>query len=298
MDNKQNKEDKQMPKPTIGILYDFDKTLCTTDMQEYSFIKNLGMTSNEFWGEAAGITSKHEVEKILAYMFVMIKKCKEKGIPLTEEYLKSCGENVVLFKGVESWFDRINAFGETMGVKIEHYIISSGTYEIIQGTPIAKYFKRIYACRYMYDENGEALWPAHAINYTMKTQYIYRISKGTLDMTDDYNLNRVQDESLRRIAYRNMIYIGDGLTDIPCMKMVKERGGKSIALYPSGNSERVKPLVDDDRINYVCVADYSPNSTLEKIVKLMIENMAVLERLRAKEEMQLSQYRRVNDGEL
>ena len=298
MDNKQNKEDKQIPKPTIGILYDFDKTLCTTDMQEYSFIKNLGMTSNEFWGEAAGITSKHEVEKILAYMFVMIKKCKEKGIPLTEEYLKSCGENVVLFKGVESWFDRINAFGETMGVKIEHYIISSGTYEIIQGTPIAKYFKRIYACRYMYDENGEALWPAHAINYTMKTQYIYRISKGTLDMTDDYNLNRVQDESLRRIAYRNMIYIGDGLTDIPCMKMVKERGGKSIALYPSGNSERVKPLVDDDRINYVCVADYSPNSTLEKIVKLMIENMAVLERLRAKEEMQLSQYRRVNDGEL
>lgn len=287
-----------MPKPKIGILYDFDKTLCTTDMQEYSFIKNLGMTSEAFWGEAAGITSKHEVEKILAYMFVMIKKCKEKGIPLTEEYLKSCGENVVLFKGVETWFDRINAFGESMGVKIEHYIISSGTYEIIQGTPIAKYFKRIYACRYMYDENGEALWPAHAINYTMKTQYIYRISKGTLDMTDDYNLNRVQDESLRRIAYRNMIYIGDGLTDIPCMKMVKERGGKSIALYPSGNSERVKPLVDDDRINYVCVADYSPNSTLEKIVKLMIENMAVLERLRAKEEMQLSQYRRVNDGEV
>lgn len=286
-----------MARPTIAILYDFDKTLCTTDMQEYSFIKNLGMTSDEFWGEAANITNLYEVEKILAYMFIMIKKCKEKGIPLTEEYLKSCGENVVLFKGVETWFDRINAFGESMGVKIEHYIISSGTYEIIQGTPIAKYFKRIYACRYMYDENGEALWPAHAINYTMKTQYIYRISKGTLDMTDDYNLNRVQDESLRRIAYRNMIYIGDGLTDIPCMKMVKERGGKSIALYPSGNSEKVKPLVDDDRINYVCVADYSPNSTLEKIVKLMIENMAVLERLRTKEEMQLSQYKRINDSD-
>lgn len=287
-----------MARPTIGILYDFDKTLCTTDMQEYSFIKNLGMTSEEFWGEAASITSKHEVEKILAYMFVMIQKCKEKGIPLTEEYLKSCGENVVLFKGVISWFERINEYGERMGVNIEHYIISSGTYEIIQGTPIAKYFKRIYACKYMYNENGEALWPALAINYTLKTQYIYRISKGILDVTDDYNLNRVQDESERRIAYRNMIYIGDGLTDIPCMKLVKERGGKSIALYPSGNSERVKPLVDDDRINYVCVADYSPNSTLEKIVKLMIENMAVLERLRAKEDQQLSQYRRVNEGEI
>ena len=284
-----------MAKMTIGILYDFDKTLCTTDMQEYSFIKNLGMTSSEFWGEAAGITDEHEVEKILAYMFVMIKKCKEKGIKLTKEYLKSCGENVVLYKGVQTWFDRINKFGEEMGVNIEHYIISSGTYEIIEGTPIAKYFKRIYACKYMYDENGEALWPALAINYTLKTQYIYRISKGILDVTDDYNLNRLQDESLRRIAYRNMIYIGDGMTDIPCMKMVKSKGGKSIALYPSGKSEHVKPLVEDDRINYVCVADYSPRSSLEKIVKLMIENMAIIDRLAAKEEKQLSQYKKSSE---
>ncbi len=284
-----------MAKTTIGILYDFDKTLCTTDMQEYSFIKNLGMTSDEFWGEAAAITKKHEVEKILAYMFVMIQKCKEKGIPLTEEYLNKCGENVVLFKGVESWFERINEYGESLGVNIEHYIISSGTYEIIEGTPIAKYFKRIYACKFMYDNKGEALWPALAINYTLKTQYIYRISKGILDVTDDYNLNRLQDESLRRIAYRNMIYIGDGMTDIPCMKMLKSKGGKSIALYQSGKSETVKPLVDDERINYVCVADYSPNSTLEKIVKLMIENMAILEKLRSKEEQQLSQYRRANE---
>lgn len=284
-----------MAKTTIGILYDFDKTLCTTDMQEYGFIKNLGMNSGDFWGEAANITKTHEVEKILAYMFVMIRECKKRGIPLTEKYLNECGKDVILYKGVLSWFDRINAFGESLGVSIEHYIISSGTYEIIQGTPIAKYFKRIYACRYMYDENGEAIWPALAINYTLKTQYIYRISKGILDVTDDYNLNRLQDESLRHIAYRNMIYIGDGMTDIPCMKMVKQKGGKSIAVYAAGRSETAKPLVYDDRINYVCVADYSQNSTLDKIVKLMIENMATLEKLRVKEEMQLSQYKRIND---
>lgn len=281
-----------MAKTTIGILYDFDKTLCTTDMQEYDFIKKLGMTSSDFWSEAAEITDQHEVEKTLAYMFLMIKKCKEKGIRLTKEYLRECAANVVLFKGVLTWFDRINKFGESIGVNIEHYIISSGTYEIIEGTPIAKYFKRIYACKYMYDDNGEAIWPALAINYTLKTQYIYRISKGILDVTDDYHLNRLQDESLRRIAYRNMIYIGDGMTDIPCMKMVKQKGGKSIALYPSGKSEHVKPLVDDERINYVCVADYSPKSSLEKIVKLMIENMAIIERLAYKEEKQLSQYKR------
>ena len=275
----------------IGILYDFDKTLCTTDMQEYDFIKNLGMTSNAFWGEAAAITEQHEVEKILAYMLVMIKKCKERGIPLTEEYLRSCGANVELFNGVLTWFDRINEYGASLGVEIEHYIISSGTYEIIEGTPIAKYFKRIYACRYMYDDKGEAIWPALAINYTLKTQYIYRISKGTLDVTDDYNLNRLQDESLRRIAYHNMIYIGDGLTDIPCMKLVKERGGKSIAVYPAGNREHVKPLVEDARINYVCGADYSPDSPLERIVKLIIEKMAILEKLNKQEREQLSQYK-------
>ena len=281
-----------MSKPTIGILYDFDKTLCTTDMQEYDFIKNLGMSPEEFWGEAGRLAKQYEMEKILAYMLVMIRKCKEKGIPLTEEYLRSCGEHVELYSGVATWFDRINAFGKSLGVNIEHYIISSGTYEIIEGTPIAKYFKKVFACRYVYDQNGEALWPAHAINYTLKTQYIYRISKGILDVTDDESVNREQDESLRRIAYQNMIYVGDGMTDIPCMKMVKERGGKSIAVYPEGKGDTVKPLVDDDRINYVCVADYSENSTMERIVKLMIENMAITEKLKTEERQQLSQYKK------
>ena len=150
----------------------------------------------------------------------------------------------------------------------------------------------MFACKYQYDENGQAVWPALAINYTLKTQYIYRISKGILDVTDDDSVNREQDESLRRIVYQNMIYVGDGMTDIPCMKMVKERGGKSIAVYPEGKGDTVKPLVDDDRINYVCVADYSENSTMEKIVKLMIENMAITEKLKIEERQQLSQYKR------
>lgn len=286
-----------MAKTTVAILYDFDKTLCTTDMQEYDFINNLGLTPSQFWGEAGEITKQHGVDKILAYMFLMIKKCKEQGIPLTEEYLNKCGENVVLYKGVNTWFERINEYGESLGVNVEHYIVSSGTYEIIKGTPIAKYFKNIFACKYMYDENGEAIWPALAINYTLKTQYIFRISKGILDTTDDDNLNRTQEEHERRIAYRNMIYIGDGLTDIPCMKLLKEKGGKSIALYPSGKGKKVKVLVKDERINYVCVADYSVNSTLEKIVKLMIENMSVLDELKTKEEKQLAQFLKMNEDE-
>lgn len=282
-----------MAKTTIAILYDFDKTLCTTDMQEYDFIKNLGLTPDEFWGSTGELTSKYEMDKILAYMYMMIKKCKEKNIPLTEQYLNSCGENVVLYRGVSTWFERINEFGASLGVNVEHYIVSSGITEIIEGTPIAKYFKKIYGCRFFYNENKEAIWPAVAINFTLKTQYIFRISKGVLDIRDDDSLNKHQQD--RRIAYRNMIYIGDGLTDIPCMKLLREKGGKAIALYPSGKKDKVMQLIADNRINYACVADYSQNSTLEKIVKLMIENMALLDTLEAKEEKQLAQFMKALD---
>ena len=276
-----------MAKTTVAILYDFDKTLCTTDMQEYDFIKNLGLTPEEFWGSTGEISNKHEMDKILAYMYMMVKKCKESNIPLTREYLNKCGENVVLYRGVQTWFDRINEYGESLGVNVEHYIISSGITEIIEGTPIAKYFKRIYGCSFYYDDKGEACWPANAINFTLKTQYVFRISKGVLDITDDDNLNKHTQN--RKIAYRNMIYIGDGLTDIPCMKLLREKGGKAIALYPSGKRDKVMQLIKDNRINYACVADYSQNSTLEKIVKLMIESRATLDELDAKEERQLAQ---------
>ena len=274
-----------MPKPTIGILYDFDKTLCTTDMQEYDFIKNLGMTSSAFWGEAATLTREHEVEKILAYMLVMIRKCKEKGIPLTEEYLKKCGEHVELFKGVSTWFDRINAFGEEMGVKIEHYIISSGTYEIIQGTPIAKYFKRIYACRSMYDENGEALWPALAINYTLKTQYIYRISKGVFDESDE-RVNDVIPRSERYIPYENIVYIGDSATDIPCMKLVSSKNGHAIGVYNPQlqNTAQVERLFREGRISFYAPADYREDMPLDTYLKTVIDEIAAHEATKYLEE--------------
>ncbi len=277
-----------MAKTRIAILYDFDKTLCTTDMQEYDFIKNLGLTPDEFWGSTGDVTEKHGMDKILAYMYMMLRACKDRNIPLTKEYLNKCGENVILYRGVTSWFDRIAEAANQIGdVTVEHYIVSSGITEIIEGTPIAKYFKKIYGCTFLYDEETkEAIWPATAINFTLKTQYIFRISKGVLDIMDDDNLNKHQED--RRIPYRNMIYIGDGLTDIPCMKLLKEKGGKAIALYPSGNKEKLKPLLNDGRINYACVADYSQNSTLEKTVIDMIEYMKLYDDLEAKEKKQLA----------
>ena len=179
-----------MPKIKVGIMYDFDKTLCTTDMQNYTFMSDIGMKPEEFWGECSVVTKKHEMDKILTYMYLTIKKTKEKGIKLTKEYLNSLGKGVVLYRGVSTWFDRINEFAESKGVEIEHYIISSGVKEIIEGTSIAKYFKKIYDCKFIYDEETkEAIWPAMAINFTQKTQYIFRISKGALDETEEEKLN-------------------------------------------------------------------------------------------------------------
>ncbi|MDE7161920.1 MAG: haloacid dehalogenase-like hydrolase [Anaeroplasmataceae bacterium] len=277
-----------MAKTTIGIMYDFDKTLCTTDMQNYDFIPRLDMEPEEFWNKASITTKKYAMDKILSYMFVMIQECKKKGIALTEEYLNSLGGSIVYYRGVQTWFDRINQFGESLGVNVEHYIISSGTKEIIEGSAIAKYFKKIYGCKFIYDPvTKEAVWPGLAINYTQKTQYIFRISKGTLDEVEEEKLNMEIKDEKRAIQYRNMIYIGDGLTDIPCMQLLKDKGGKSIALYQPQYIDKVLPLVDDGRVNYVCAADYSTNSNLEKIVKLMIENMAMIETLKTKEDKQL-----------
>lgn len=280
-----------MGKIKVAIMYDFDKTLCTTDMQNYGFMEDLDMEPKDFWAACGVETAKYGMDKILSYMYMMIKKTKEKGIKMTKEYLNSLGKTVVLYRGVQNWFDRINEFGESKGVEVEHYVISSGVKEIIEGTSIAKYFKQIYGCKFVYDEEtGEAIWPAMAINFTQKTQYLFRISKGVLDEQDEEKLNTDTKDTNRAIQYRHMIYIGDGLTDIPCMQLLKDKGGRAIALYQSQHKDKMFPLVEDKRINSVCVADYSTNSTLERTVKMMIENMATYENLKIQEEKQLSAF--------
>lgn len=287
-----------MAKPIIALLYDFDKTLSPTDMQEYDFIKNLGMSPKEFWDECARLKIENGMDGILAYMYVMMDQCKKKGIELTKEYLNKCGESVALYKGVSTWFERINKFGEQYGVTVEHYIISSGITEIIEGTEIAKYFKAVYGCSFLYDDKGVAIWPAIAINFTQKTQYIFRVSKGVLSVTDDKNLNKATSKKDRRIPYENMIYIGDGITDIPCMTLIREKGGKALAIYPSGyKTKAAEQLVKEERVDFVTVANYSEDSTLTKTIKLYIESMAVTANLKEKEEKQLAMYLKASEEE-
>lgn len=260
--------------PIAAIMYDFDRTLCTKNMQDYSFIPSLGITESEFWRFANSLGQREHMDSILAYMYAMVKISKDKNIPLLREKLVEMGKNVELFSGVEDWFERINEFGRDNGMQIEHYVISSGMKEIIEGTSISKYFKSIFACEFLYDENGNGVWPKTDVNYTNKTQFVYRINKGVLDIANDNDLNRSMPDDSKRVPFTNMIYIGDGLSDVPCMKMMKSYGGYSIAVYQNRDS-KVEDLLKKDRVDFIYPADYRKNTGLDVTVKNIIKKMAV-----------------------
>lgn len=261
-------------KPIVAILYDFDATLSPTDMQAYGFIPAMGMTPEQFWSRTSEFSKATGCEKILSYLYTMIEVAKEKGIKLTHSFLQECGKNIQFYPGVTTWFKRINEYGESKGVRVEHYLVSSGNKEIVEGCAIAQEFTKMYGCEFIFDKKtGEAIWPKLAINYTQKTQYFFRISKGAYDTTDDDSVNQKSPE--RRVNYANFVYIGDGMTDVPSMLIVKNNGGRSIAVYPKGKEDKVLGLLSDGRVNYCSVADYGANRRLERIMHLIIDSAAI-----------------------
>ena len=265
-------------RPIVALIYDFDKTLCTKDMQEYAFIPSRGMDSVTFWKEVNDFASKNQMDPILAYMFMMTKMARGKVL-LTKNVLREQGKTVELLPGIPEWFSKIRDFGETEGVRIEHYIVSSGLTQIILGTGLADEFSGIYASEFLYDENGVPIWPGLALNYTSKTQFIFRINKGIRDTTEAKALNSFTPQTERRIPYRNMIYIGDGLTDVPCMKLVKLNGGHSIGVYQGDDDSQVCDLIRHDRVNYITRADYRFDQELASIVKKLIVSIKKEEEL-------------------
>ena len=266
-------------KPIIALMYDFDKTLCTKDMQEYTFIPNVGMTPKEFWTESNTLAREKKMDGILAYMYVMLEKAHAAHIPIRREDFVKMGKDLEFFPGVEGWFERINGIGKDLGVCVEHYIISSGLREIIEGSSIFGAFHEVFACEFLYNENNVACWPKNAVNYTTKTQFLFRINKGVLDLSTDEALNKYTPEEDRRIPFRNMIYIGDGLTDVPCMKLVRVNGGYSIAVYQKAKRKKVEELILHNRVDFIERADYSENSSLDKTVRDIICKMAMADSL-------------------
>lgn len=274
-------------RPIIAFLYDFDKTLCTTDMQDYAFIPSLGYTPGEFWGIANSFGWKNRMDGLLAYMYTMIDECRKKNIRLDREYLVSCGRAIELFPGVKDWFARINAFGKEQGVEVEHYVLSSGLKEIIEGSGISHEFKEIYACEFLYNEEGLASWPKLDVNFTNKTQFVYRINKGILDIANDKDLNASMPDDSKRIPFTNMIYVGDGLSDVPCMKMMRSYGGQAVAVYQKSNRAGVEDLLRNGRVDYIFPADYSEGTALDVTMKNIIRKMAIVDLLADENQEQL-----------
>ena len=268
------------PLPIAACLYDFDKTLCTTDMQDYSFIPSLGLTPAEFWERVDRFGRENRMDGILAYMFMMIRESERAGHPFTRDELREKGREIVFFPGVLDWFGRVNAYAQAEGVVVEHYVISSGLREIIEGSEIRGAFREIYASEFYYDETGRPVWPRLAVNYTNKTQFIYRVNKGVLDVSDDKALNAHMPDDSKRVPFRNMVYFGDGLSDVPCMKMTRSYGGRAVAVWQDANRDAVRELLLRGRVDYIFLADYRPGAALERAVRDILRSIAVTDRLR------------------
>ena len=263
-------------RPIVALIYDFDGTLSPGNMQEFGFIQAIGKKPQEFWQESDEIALGQDASNILSYMKLMFDEARKAGIKLRREDFKKFGESVELFDGVKEWFGIINEYGKQKGVKVEHYINSSGLAEMIEGTSIAHEFKRIFACSFIYNQDGEAEWPGVAVDYTAKTQFIFKINKGILSVRDNKKVNESQEEVNKRIPFPHMIYLGDGETDVPCMKIVKMFGGNSIAVYNPDIKKKVnvaKKLLRQQRVNFITPANYTKGSRTYEVVCAIIDKI-------------------------
>ena len=267
-----------MSKPIVALIYDFDNTLSTRDMQEFTFIPALGMSPTEFWSKCDELSRSQSMDHILAYMHLMAQKAKEKDIDLSRESLRAMGKDVQFFEGVETWFKRINEYGESLGLEVRHYIISCGLKYMIEGCPIGHEFYNVFACDYLYDDNGQIVWPSVAINYTSKTQFLYRINKGVEDAGEHKKLNMYMPQSERAVPFENMIYIGDGLTDVPSMKLTRQRGGFAIGVYR--HPEDATYLVKEDRVDFYVQGDYREDSEMDIAMKAIFQRICAREKFK------------------
>ena len=268
-----------------ALIYDFDGTLARGNMQEVTFIPSVGMDIGDFWGEADKLTRSADGDNILMYMQLMLLRSRQNDQLITRKMLAEHGQDVKLFDGLKSdltatgWFERINAKGREYGLDIEHYIISAGLEEMIEGCPIRDEFHHVFASKFAYDAHGTAIWPAVGVNYTTKTQYLFRINKGVLNHWEHEKINRFMADDDRPVPFERMIFLGDGDTDVPTMKMMHTKGGFSIAVYDPDNTPRdhnkIHRLISEDRVNFVAEGDYREGTPVDLIVKGLIGRIAV-----------------------
>jgi len=287
-----------MKRTKVALVYDFDETLSTTYMQDYLLIPKLGLKPETFWKRANQWSVENHADQVTGSMYYFTLMAREKNICLSREILKDCGKDIEYYEGVQEWFNRINLFGKYLDLDIEHYIISSGYEEIIEGCSIRPYFKEVAGCAFAFDNEGFPVWPARIVNYQAKVQYLSKINKG-LKKLDDKAVNEYIPDENRRIPYTRIIYFGDGLTDIPSMKMVKERQGTAIAVYKPKSHKKRKAIqmLKDDRVNFALPADYREGKGLDRAVKAVLYRIAVLrdlEELQNEEKKKIKKLSQIN----
>lgn len=266
----------EQSRPLVALIYDFDGTLSPANMQEFGLIQTIGDNIDSFWRENRTLALHNDADDVLCYLYRILTTAQNKGIRLTREMFRQFGTKIELYEGVCEWFALINSYGESLNLDIRHYIISSGLKEMIEGSPIAGEFENIYACSYLYNDDGTPCWPAVAVDYTTKTQFIFKINKGIREVSDNKKVNQFVPDEQRPIPFSHMIYFGDGETDVPCMRMVKERGGHSIAIYGNELKKSTSAhLLHDNRVNFACPADYRKDSEIHSLV------CTILKRIRA-----------------
>lgn len=259
----------------VALVYDFDGTLSPGNMQEFGFVQAIGKDPTQFWEKVVRMATENDASGILCYMYLMLQEAVANGISLRRESFQRFGSKIELFNGVREWFLSINEYGKSIGLNIKHYVNSSGLREMIEGTPIAREFENIYACSFLYNVDGIAYWPAVAVDYTTKTQFLFKINKGIREVSDNKRINEYVAEEDRPIPFKRMIYFGDGETDVPSMSVVKGQGGHAIAVYgDAGKQSTAMRLMKEDRVNYACRADYSECGELFTTVKQILDKIS------------------------
>ena len=272
-------------KRIIALVYDFDGTLSPKPMQEYTVLPKLHANPKAFWAEANALARQHESDVLITYMHLMFRKAKEAGVRIDRNELVALGRDVELFAGVESWFDEIEAYinlRAEVPVELRHYLISSGLTEIIEGTSIYSRFHNVFASEYLFDAY-DLPYPKRVISDTGKTQYLFRINKGLEDL--NVSINSHMPEEDRPIPFSNMIYFGDGETDVPSMAVTRKNGGYAVAVHrPGSNRSRCIELYNAGRCDFFAPADYRRGSDLFKRTSLLLDR--ILADIRLRDEVQ------------
>ncbi|MCC7122383.1 MAG: haloacid dehalogenase-like hydrolase [Gammaproteobacteria bacterium] len=260
---------------TLALIYDFDGTLTPQPMQEYTVLPQLGIAPAAFWDEVDAEVRRTGGDGILTYMRLLVEKIEANKAHVSRKSLRSLARGIRYFPGVESWFERVNHYVHTASggaVRVKHYIVSAGLGEILEGIGIKRHFERIYASQYHFNHHEVACFPTIVINDTSKTQYLFRINKGREETRE--SINEYMPEAERPIPFGHMLYIGDGLTDVPCMTVTKNNGGFAVAVHNPARPQSLevcRALARANRIDYFATADYRAGRSLEKRVRTILD---------------------------